>query len=75
MTSLKGLKLKAYRVRYDFHKMTVKNNIVYGHYKLSNGFSKTELGHLDDIWVTVMKNGNRVVSNRGHHIHTFGPVK
>jgi len=69
-----NLKLKAYKVRYDFDRMSTKDNIIFGHWKFDSGESKSALANINDVTITILKNGNRVVADRGSVIHTFKPV-
>jgi len=78
-------KIKAYKTRYDFDRITIKDRILYGHYDLSkgthigpkgHGYSTTTLGHLDDITIHELKNGTiNVLDHTGHIVHAFGPKR
>jgi len=69
-----NLKLKAYKIRYDFDRMSTKDNIIFGHWKFETGESKSALANIEDVTITILKNGNRVVADRGSVIHTFKPA-
>jgi len=77
------LKIKAYKTRYDFDKITIKDRLLYGHYDLSKGahigpkgqgYSKTVMCHLDDVTLHELKNGViNVLDMHGAIVHAFGP--
>ena len=70
-----NLKIQAYKNKWDFDRMSIKNDIIRGHHKLTKGYSTTICGHTEDITISIMNNGNRIVANRGHLIYKFGPTK
>jgi hypothetical protein len=62
---------EAYRIRYDFQKVRIKNKLVQGKYTRVPSSDWQTMGHIDDISINYWDNGNVIVANRGHVIHTF----